>query len=134
MQSSPSTLPLKADPPPEMSRADRQIIFAKISDVWDGERYCAGWTDKRLAADLNVPSAWVGDVREGFFGPEGSNPLLDQYLAAADEIRREQAGIVEMRKTALEHSAALRKRCDEQESRIRAVEALSKRVEKEIGR
>lgn len=129
-----TVVPLKADPPPEMSRADRQIVFAKISDHYAGDGYCAGWTDKRLADDLNVPVAWVRDVRDQFFGAEGSNPLLDDFLKERAEFDRQYQGVIEMRKRHVEEGAALRRRFDDLDAKARDLSALAKRVEKEIGR
>lgn len=61
------------EPPREMGREDRRLIFAKIDDVYLDERtgYSAGWTDKRVAEDLGVPLAWVRALREENFGTEG---------------------------------------------------------------
>lgn len=129
-----TVVPLKAEPPPEMSRADRQIVFAKISDHYTGEAYCAGWTDKRVADDLNVPLAWVREVRDQFFGAEGSNPLLDDFLKAKADFDREYMGVIEMRKRHVEEGAALRRRYDDLDGKARDLAALAKRVEKEIGR
>lgn len=129
-----NVVPLKAEPPPEMSRADRQIVFAKISDHYSGEGYCSGWTDKRVADDLNVPLAWVREIRDQFFGAEGSNPLLDDFLKAKAEFDREYQGVIEMRKRHVEEGAGLRRRFDDLDAKARDLAALAKRVEKEIGR
>lgn len=60
-----------AEPPRVMGREDRQIVFAKLSDVYLGEAvgYDRDWNDDRVSRDLNCPRAWVVEVREQFFGP-----------------------------------------------------------------
>lgn len=124
----------KADAPRTMTREERGIIFAKIGDVYSGERYVTPWTDQKVADDLNVPRAWVSEVRDAFYGPEGSNPLFDQYLAAAAGIERIRGEIAEERKRLLELAAGLRGRCDDLDSKIRDQAVLGKRIEREIGR
>ncbi|WP_181409841.1 hypothetical protein [Martelella alba] len=71
-----STPMVKADPPPVMKRDDRRIIAAKLDDVYSTDAYVEPWTDAAVAKDLGVPRAWVSEVREAFFGPEGGNPLV----------------------------------------------------------
>lgn len=64
--------PQKAEPPPEMTKEDRRIIFAGIDDHYVDETngYKPGWNDQKVATDLNVPVAWVRQIREDNFGPE----------------------------------------------------------------
>lgn len=131
----------KADAPREITREERGIIFAKIEDVYGTDRYMSPWTDQKVADDLGVPRAWVADVREQFYGPEGSNPLFDQFLAETAALVRLQGEITEARKAALdmirkanEEAGKVRVRCDELDSKVRDVQALAKRVEREIGR
>lgn len=86
-----ANLPEKAPPAPkaELPRQatpdDRQVIYAKLQDCYagKGKGYLQQWTDKRVAEDLGVPSAWVAEVREMFFGSERGNEHV--------EITREQA-------------------------------------------
>lgn len=63
---------VRAEPPREMGKDDRRVIFAKINDVYLDERsgYSRGWSDKRVAEDLGVPLAWVSQIRERDFGKE----------------------------------------------------------------
>lgn len=154
---------LKADAPREITREERGIIFAKIGDVYGTDRYTTPWSDQKVADDLGVPRAWVSDVREQFYGPEGSNPLFDQFLAAhsafaadcralalarmeiatvaADSdkrIKAVQEEAVEQVKAACrkvsEMAADIRRRGDELDSKARDISLLAKRVEREIGR
>lgn len=124
----------KAEAPREITREERGIIFAKIGDVYGSDRYVTPWTDQKVADDLGVPRAWVSDVREQFYGPEGSNPLFDQYLASQAHIERVRGEIAEERKRVLEAAAALRGRCDDLDGKIRDHALLAKRIEREIGR
>lgn len=63
------------EPPREMKREDRRLIFAKIEDVYldEAQGYSSGWSDKKVSADLGVPLAWVRSIREENFGSEGHN-------------------------------------------------------------
>jgi hypothetical protein len=63
-----------------MGREDRRIIFAKLNEVYVGDKvgYGDGWTDEKVAGDLGVPRAWVKLIRDENFGDEVAN----------DEIRR----------------------------------------------
>ena len=59
-------------PPREMTREDRRIIFAELESVYGDERtgYTAGWNDDTVARALNCPRAWVEVIREENFGPQ----------------------------------------------------------------
>lgn len=76
-----------AEPPRAMSRDDRRIIFEKLNDAYVNEAtgYDAGWSDKRVAADLGVPRAWVEQIREEMFGPARNEvpvEILNQQISA----------------------------------------------------
>ena len=74
-----------AEPPREMSREDRRIVFAKINEVYldENKGYDPPWTDAKVAADLGVPRDWVRVVREENFGAEAGNSEIDDVLAEA---------------------------------------------------
>lgn len=80
--------PLRADPPREMGKDDRRIVFAKIDEVYVGEEkgYDTGWSDERVSADLGVPRAWVAAIREEFFGPAANVGELEEVIRQIDEI------------------------------------------------
>lgn len=103
-----------AEPPREMTRDDRRIIFEKLNEVYQNEKtgYEPGWTDHKVAADLGVPRAWVALIRDENFGEELANEeirktvneakliLQDVRLAAAGvetalEQYRKMSGVVE---------------------------------------
>lgn len=95
---------LRAEAPPTMTREDRRIIFAKVNDVYIDEAtgYSAGWSDRRVATDLNVPVAWVRAVRGENFGPEGLSETdravieeAEKIRAAVDEIKARVANFVD---------------------------------------
>jgi hypothetical protein len=77
-----------AEAPATMTREDRRIIFGKLNEVYLDEvrGYDNGWTDKRLADDLGVPQAWVRDLREENFGPEGLSEAARLSLEAAKKL------------------------------------------------
>jgi hypothetical protein len=71
--------------PKDMTREHRRIIFAKISEVYDSDKYGNGWTDKRIAEDLGCPRAWVAQVRDEMFGAEGANEDIMTAIREAEE-------------------------------------------------
>lgn len=129
-----ANLPARAEPPRTPSVDDRRIINLKLTECYADGGYVSPWTDQRVADDLSVPRAWVSEVRKFSFGPEGSNPLFDQFLASQAGIERVRIEIAEERKRILEMAAALRVRCDDLDGKIRDHAMLAKRIEREIGR
>jgi hypothetical protein len=73
-----------APSPRSMQRSDRQIIIAKLMDVYVGEKagYAPGWTDEKVSVDLGVPRAWVEQLRAENFGDLATNPEIE---AAVEE-------------------------------------------------
>lgn len=67
------------------SHEDKRVIYEKIDDVYlaDARCYSGGWSDAKIAADLNVPRAWVANVRDAMFGPEGVNEQIRSDIAEA---------------------------------------------------
>lgn len=86
--------------PRQMSRDDRRVLFAKLEDVYVGDGYIDGWTDKRVAEDLNVPRAWVEEVRSEFFGDVAVNPdiidFLDKYDAIYEEVTKLRSQVMDV--------------------------------------
>lgn len=153
----------KAEPPRASTIEDRRVINMKLTEVYADGGYATPWTDQKVADDLGVPRAWVTEIREQMYGPEGSNPLLDDYLTAqaaftaeckaladgrvdlvrtAEEvdtrIRGLHADVVDQVKAACRKvadlAADIRRRGDELDGKARDILALGKRVEREIGR
>ena len=84
--------PMNFDPklPPEMTKEDRRIIFSEIDSHYLDETrgYDRDWNDERVAKGLNVPLAWVRNIREDNFGPEYGdvvNVEVDKLRAAIVE-------------------------------------------------
>lgn len=134
-------VPAKADAPREPRLEDRRIINLKLSECYGDGGYATPWTDQRVADDLGVPRAWVSEIRETMYGPEGSNPLYDQFLAACAEIATAQDELMTLRKEhfelvkrAQESGDRVRRRCDDLDGKLGELRLLAKRVEKEIGR
>lgn len=118
---------VKTEQPREMSRDDRRIIFAKIDEVYVGNGYSAPWTDAGIAKDLGVPRAWVAQVREEMFGPEGSNAEFDAFLAKAAPVITDLKNLHRSVQTQLEEARAIAARVEE-------LERMGRKIEKVIGR
>jgi hypothetical protein len=74
------------------TRDEKRIIFQKIDEMYVGETvgYSGGWSDKKIAADLAVPLAWVSAIREENFGPdmdEESATVLADAKALLSDVR-----------------------------------------------
>lgn len=82
--------------PRQMGFADRRLIMIKLEEVYLDERtgYVQPWTDQKVATDLNVPRAWVTELREQNFGPIGSNPEFARLVAEAQTSLADGEGIV----------------------------------------
>lgn len=118
---------VKADPPREMSRDDRRIIFAKIDEIYVGNGYQAPWTDTAVAKDLGVPAAWVAKVRDEMFGPEGSNPEIDNFL-------KELAGLRKAGNEMNDHAKMLAGKIDGYFASLKAAEATAAKIAKAVGK
>lgn len=119
--------------PREMSRDDRRIIFAKIDEIYIDEKqgYVAPWTDAAVAQDLGVPRAWVKQVRDEMFGPEGSNAMFDEYQTQLRAVLRELGELKS------EHVAAVKSFTDRHASltgRLDELQRVSRSIDKAIGR
>jgi hypothetical protein len=90
VSSTPITTIKRADPPPVMEKEDRRIIFAEIDTNYIDEQkgYAEGWNDARVAKGLNVPLAWVRELRDANFGPEVGTSVLDNVQKIDEAIER----------------------------------------------
>jgi hypothetical protein len=84
---------VRADPPPEITREDRRIIFSEIDSHYIDEMrgYDTGWNDTRVAEGLKVPLAWVKGIREDNFGPEFGSGARQEVLQMNGVIEKGQA-------------------------------------------
>jgi hypothetical protein len=107
---------LRADAPPVPTAADRRRIYDAVEARYDltGPCYTGNWTDAKLAEAVNVPRAWVAEVRGQFFGPDISaerraapakllehetrlKAIEDKHMALAAEAEKERAACRETR-------------------------------------
>lgn len=123
------THPAKAEAPREMGRDERRIITDKLDDVYDDKagRYKAPWTDAAVSRDLGVPRSWVSDVREQFFGPEGSNEEFDTFMQDA-------APVIADMKNLFSSLHGLVERVKAVEPKIAELERVGRKIERELGR
>jgi hypothetical protein len=96
------------DAPREINKEDRRLIFARINDFYLDNSYSGGWSDKKIADDLGVPVAWVKNIREENFGPEGLNEdnqrIIEEAKAISDKISEQ----IEMLKVEIKKAETLR--------------------------
>lgn len=91
----------KAEPPRVMTRDDRRIIFAKLSEVYLDEKrgYEQGWSDQKVATDLGIPRKWVEDIRKENFGDIGTNEDMAQFQAEASAMLAEARKVLLLTQT-----------------------------------
>lgn len=106
--------PMAAEPPKEPTINDRRRIREALDAHYIEERGCyrQAFSDKSLAAKLNVPAKWVADLREANgYGPDAN----EEASAAAAEVK-------ELRKLLTQFQDDFMKRADEIEQRIKRLE------------
>lgn len=71
---------LKQTTSTEIGLADRRKINVEVGLCYreDGRGYDAGHTDRSIAELLDVPVAWVAEIRAGNFGDENQNAEVDR--------------------------------------------------------
>jgi hypothetical protein len=91
---------MAAETPRTISREDRKRIHEMIGQHYLDVGYEPPWTDKLIAENLKVPQAWVAEIRDEFFGDEGSNNELETFRSEAaawlDEWRKLQDALKQM--------------------------------------
>lgn len=80
-----------AEPPREMQRDHRRLIFLKLEEVYldEYQGYDRGWSDKRVADDMGVPRAWVEKIREENFGPARDNEDVREFARRYSALKSE---------------------------------------------
>lgn len=111
----------EANAPREMTRDDRRRVFRAIDEEYDDKngRYVGNTTDQILADKLHVPRAWVAEVREEAFGPEGGNEemhrvasTLGTLVSKAESIEKKAMEVAAEAESYREEIKAMRKRLD----------------------
>jgi hypothetical protein len=77
---------VKAAPAPNPSREQRGQIHDELTKVYDNvaERYLGGDSDKVVGERLDLPRAWVTEVRAMFFGEHDRNQNMEKQIGALD--------------------------------------------------
>lgn len=128
---------IKAEPPREMTREDRRLIFAKLQDVYVDEKtgYDNGWSDNRVSTDLGVPLAWVRTIRDENFGTERSNEEWEKVLKQSTTLLTKAKDLV--RAHAVEINDILKAQSEERKSFLEAIirfETKLTEITKALGR
>jgi hypothetical protein len=128
---------------PELSRADRRIIFAKLEEVYESEDagYKMPWTDQAVAKDLgnHIPVGWVAQVREENFGPIKDNAEIRGLFQRVETSTVEARGFLDevkaVRKdaaTLVERVNDLAKRATEVGKSLEGILAIADRIERSV--
>jgi hypothetical protein len=80
------TTPTLADPPRTPTRDERMLIHDELTKAYDvvGQRYGGSDSDTTVAGRLNLPRAWVSDVRAMFFGDHDRNTAMEKRSKELD--------------------------------------------------
>lgn len=79
----------KADEPAlrAPTKEQRRLILREIDENYSAKSYVPGTTDKSIGEKLNVPWAWVRDLREENFGPAGLDPEIQGAINRIEELQ-----------------------------------------------
>jgi hypothetical protein len=75
--------------PAEPTREEKRRINGKLSEIHDGKGYADAWTDSKVAEALNVPRAWVEEIREEFHGPAVNEAAAKERVRLLNELNRD---------------------------------------------
>lgn len=75
--------------------ADRRAISELLEATYDVGlgKYTKAWSDQRLGEKLDMPWAWVTDVRTQFFGADGGNEVSDVRAQQIASLTKEIAEV-----------------------------------------
>lgn len=125
----------KPEKPREMTRDERLIIMDKIRDVHDGDRYGSGWSDKKVAEDLGVPTAWVSDIRENVLMFQGAHDeVFDAFMEMAAPVIADMKNMANSIRVQLETTKAIETKLSGAMAKIDELEKMMQKVNKTIGK
>lgn len=95
--------------PSDAARKAKRLIYQALEDYYDDTKkaYRPGWSDVKIARELDVSPEFVRTIREESFGPISAPPELADLMAEAATIR---ADFAEYAKVADERFAAIHRK------------------------
>ncbi len=116
----PATATIVAEKVAAVSPAKRKQIRDLLDGNFDEEKglYLDGYSDAKVAGEVDVPEAVVREVRETAFGPIKSSPELDVLRRLADDLDARIASQARGLDQVKADAATLRKRIDETRQRL----------------
>jgi hypothetical protein len=88
---------LHADEPRKPTIAQKRLILEKLDDVYPvpDKGYIKGYTDERLAKELNMPRAWITERRLDMYGSRETPPVdMSVHAKTLDALRGEMQILV----------------------------------------
>ena len=118
MTKAPTVVPMRADPPPTPTPAALRRIRDALDIAYDldSQGYSIGHTDESVAKELDLPRAWVTDLREQMYGPELNQDIarvLPEVRAFDDrltELNRANQRVAETLATLVKDHSILREK------------------------
>jgi len=124
---------LVSSTPPEPSRGEKRAIMQLIDGVYEADKgYVPGWSDQKVATDLNVPRKWVEDIRKEFYGDNGANEEVAVFIAQTETAIKDVAKAVQDFKVISKMLEDARTTLTELSERVQRLERTSKDLRKLI--
>lgn len=104
MTAEPEEPPMAAEPPRQPSQADNRRILDALTAHYDEDaaRYRKAFSDEALAKALDMPRAWIADVRERFYGPDVNEATAERDAKVRDALDLAEAAVKRLTEMALE--------------------------------
>lgn len=83
-----------AEPPPRPTQAANRRIRDELDACYnEGVGYAGSWSDAKVAESLDVPRAWVAELREALYGPDTNEEAARAAQEAAQRHAEAEAKI-----------------------------------------
>lgn len=115
-----------AEPPKQMDLDAMLLVLDSVEAYYDPKTgYKDGYTDQKVADDLNCPVAWVKQVRTKKFGDLPETPeiieLRKAIVAVNEKILMQQRGVAHIEKSFNEGLATMRRNFEDQVNAVNKV-------------
>ncbi len=109
------TMNIAQQKPRPLTPLETRKAFNLLDKLFDdvAGRYATGWSDERVAAEIDVPRASLTAARDEAYGKLKSNPEVDKLLELVERLQKESDQIDKQIATLTGEQSRLRKGIDE---------------------
>jgi hypothetical protein len=115
-----------AEAPRTPTRDEKRAIMDKLNAVYAEGAYADAWSDKAVAGALNVPVAWVAEIRAEFFGEadvsEAELAKAREHQRVVNECRADLKAVKADLTAAMDKLAAVERKADAITRRLDSLE------------